>query len=69
MKTELKNVLQFYIGCDLKTQTGTVKLVGVHIDDFNCVANAVVLIFPIGIKNAPLAGGFQRQKLPHNYHE
>lgn len=43
MKTELKMVAQFYIGCDLKTKSGTIKLVGVHIDEFNEVEKAVVL--------------------------
>jgi hypothetical protein len=32
-----------YLGRDLKTQTGTVQLVGIHVDNFNRVFDAVVL--------------------------
>lgn len=39
----LKDYLPFYIGCELFTGTGTVTLVGVHIDKFNWVSKAVVL--------------------------
>ena len=32
-----------YLGCDLKTQTGKVQLVGIHVDNFKRVFDAVVL--------------------------